>query len=330
MTTGGVDTVDPVAALAGTPWDVRPLELGRGLGGRPRAERSGGDGAGGTDAETGAGSTEGVARRLVAGPDAATLVAMGREHVLHVEVHELEFDIICSPLDVEALLVGHLLAEGFVDDLSGLAEWGLEQTESGSIAGVTLRVWEPGRQKRHLNVTWTECGSAGELLRRARDRLEPLPRTWGVDAAWLRAAMQAFAASMHPWGVVGGIHQVVLLDHAAPEVLVHAIDVGRHNAFDRAVGRAALDGLDLSRLVCLTTGRVSSDIVLKAQRAGVAVIGTLNAALDSAVRLARHVDLGVVCYLKRRPALVISGAERFGLAALAPAEGFAADEPPMG
>ena len=308
------DDVEAVLGeLSGDLWDVHALGLGAGVGGRPRAER-------------GERSTRVRADAL----DGTMHVATGREHVLHVEMHDLSFDVICSPVDVEAFLIGHLIAEGFADGLDGIVRYELVRTEQGTQAEVELGAWRPVFQRRNLNVTWTECGSSAELLKRRQDRLDPLPLDWTVDAPWMKGAVQAYTDAMSPWGGVGGIHQVALLHHGAPDVLIHAIDVGRHNALDRAIGRAVLDGHDPRQLVALTTGRVSSDIVLKAHRVGLPLIGTLNAALDSAVRLARHVELGVVCYLKRRPALVIAGAERLGLAPLRSATSFAEDEPPMG
>ncbi len=88
---------------------------------------------------------------------------------------------------------------------------------------------------------------------------------------------------------------VVRLGLATAEtVVLHYEDVGRHNAVDKCVGRALTEGLDCSRLILLSTGRVSSDLAHKAARAGIPIVASLNSATTLALDVARQAGLTVV------------------------------------
>ena len=100
----------------------------------------------------------------------------------------------------------------------------------------------------------------------------------------LRAAQAAFEAT-------GGLHASGLFS-ADGELLCVREDVGRHNALDKVVGRAFLDGLlPLSRSLLCLSGRISFELVQKAAVAGCPVVVALGAPSSLAVELAA--DRGV-------------------------------------
>ncbi len=100
----------------------------------------------------------------------------------------------------------------------------------------------------------------------------------------LRAAQPAFAAT-------GGLHATGLFGVDGSLVLVRE-DVGRHNAFDKVVGRAFLDGLlPLSDTLVCVSGRLSFELVQKAAVAGAPIVAAVGAPSTLAVELAR--DRGV-------------------------------------
>ena len=76
-------------------------------------------------------------------------------------------------------------------------------------------------------------------------------------------------------------------------------DIGRHNALDKAIGRALLDGLDLSRCVLFSSGRIPADMMEKAIRARVPVLVSNAVPTAQAVDLARRYRVVLICSARR-------------------------------
>jgi FdhD protein len=81
-------------------------------------------------------------------------------------------------------------------------------------------------------------------------------------------------------------------------VLLVAEDVGRHNAVDKLMGLALQRGIPTTDRILLSTGRVSSEMLLKAARMGVPVVASRTSPTEMAVALAEQLGVTVVGYLR--------------------------------
>lgn len=122
------------------------------------------------------------------------------------------------------------------------------------------------------------------------DTLLSLPRK-------LREAQIDFART-------GGIHAAGIFDMNGEPKIVRE-DIGRHNAADKAIGRAFLDDqLPLDRHLLLVSGRASFEIMQKALAAGIPIVASVSAASSLAVGFARESNQTLIGFL-RPPALNI-------------------------
>ena len=71
-------------------------------------------------------------------------------------------------------------------------------------------------------------------------------------------------------------------------------DIGRHNAIDKAVGYALIQGIDRGNCYLFTTGRMPADMVMKAVRAGVPLLASKTYPTDEGIALARKTRLTLV------------------------------------
>jgi len=110
------------------------------------------------------------------------------------------------------------------------------------------------------------------------------------------------------WQQTGGVHACALA--AADGIVLFAEDVGRHNAFDKVVGRAFLDGVDLAGKFVIMTGRLSAEIVSKAVACRVGLLVSRSAVTALAVKLARRFGVTLVGFLRGRRLNVYTGFER--------------------
>jgi len=201
----------------------------------------------------------------------------------------LEIRIGGEPVAVTMRTPGHdeELALGFALS-EGLRPTGAHLPEDLAANTVELEApgFDPDRLRRHF-YTSSSCGVCGKgaleavaveapradsELRIGADLVACLPDR-------LRAAQSAFEAT-------GGLHATGLFS-AAGDLLLVREDVGRHNALDKVVGRAFLDGLlPLSGSVLCLSGRVSFELVQKAAVAGCPIVVAVGAPSSLAVELA--------------------------------------------
>ena len=214
-----------------------------------------------------------------------------REQPLTVYVNDERFlTLLCSPFQLEALVVGYLWMEKVIDDLAEISR--LEISDVDGRADVTLT---------HPVVLPTEriltSGCGGGITFRIDPRLFPrLQSTLRVSAPQLAARLKELFGQAHHYQASRGIHGAALADH--DRLLVVAEDVGRHNAVDKVKGEAMRKGIPTVDRVLLSTGRVSSEMLLKAARMGVPVVASRTSPTEMAVGLAEQLGITVIGYLR--------------------------------
>jgi FdhD protein len=186
-----------------------------------------------------------------------------------------------TPGHDEELALGFLLSEGIRPRSASLPD-----DLAANTVEVAVDDFDPEPLRRNFYTT-SSCGVCGKgaleavavEAPRVESRLQvPAAVVAGLPDR-LREAQPAFAAT-------GGLHATGLFD-ADGTLLVVREDVGRHNAFDKVVGRAFLEGLLplADKLVCVS-GRLSFELVQKAAVAGAPVVAAVGAPSTLAVELA--------------------------------------------
>jgi FdhD protein len=117
-----------------------------------------------------------------------------------------------------------------------------------------------------------------------------------VTAPELAARMKELYADAVHYKASRGIHGAALADR--DRLLVLAEDVGRHNAVDKIKGEALLRAIPTADRILLSTGRISSEMLLKAARMGVPVVASRTSPTEMAVGLAEQLGITVVGYVR--------------------------------
>ena len=167
------------------------------------------------------------------------------------------------------LTAGFLLAEGH-DPRGGGGATGARVVKRGTLSSASCGVC--GRDEIDDLVT----------------RLAPVEADTRFQRSVLSNAMQRLPDHQPSFARTGGLHAAALFTHQGDFVVAHE-DVGRHNAVDKVLGRAALDGLlPLSSHLLVVSGRTSFEIVQKAVAAGVPAVVAISAPTSLAIELAER------------------------------------------
>jgi FdhD protein len=122
--------------------------------------------------------------------------------------------------------------------------------------------------------------------------------------------MKQLQSHMELYRAAGGVHASALAD--AGKLLVVSEDIGRHNTLDKIQGECLLRGLSTRDRLLLSTGRVSSEMILKAARMQVPIVVSRTSPTERAVRLARDLGITVIGYVRGGRFTVYSHPERLG------------------
>jgi len=203
----------------------------------------------------------------------------------------------CLPMQIRELIVGHLLTEGIVEDAKNIVE--VEASGNNVYVKLSEDNSSAFRRQRLIN---TFCGGNIQLhlsgkvnkLRFNRVRFNAEAVFKGIEA------LNNFS-SLHK--VSGGTHSAVLVNGE-----------GRHNAFDKVVGEAALKRADLTKLLLASTGRLTSEIVAKAIRVGIPVLASLAAPTSLGVKIASNFGLTLIGFARGRYFDIYAFPERIKIA----------------
>jgi FdhD protein len=237
-----------------------------------------------------------------------------------------------TPGDDIELAAGFLVGEAVVRTPADLAEIKLcdgtacghgDHDGLGNIADVTLAAGvtvRPGVRRNFM--TTSACGICGKasihdicLLPHApaaEDSARFAPEVLALLPGRLREAQRVFSST-------GGLHAAGLFT-ADGELIVIREDVGRHNAVDKVVGWALLNGrLPLAGCALLVSGRASFELVQKAVLAGIPLLAAVSAPSSLAVELAEEAGLTLVGFLRGPSMNVYTGAHRLSAVGAPPA-----------
>ena len=217
--------------------------------------------------------------------------------------------------DVE-LAAGFLLTEGIVQSRNEIAKIHAADIRNGAKSNavdveLTESEFDPAALKRNFFAA-SSCGICGKASINAvrRRELPPLDRGFRIDPELLCRLPETLRAEQVVFGRTGGLHAAALFDENG-SVLAVREDIGRHNAVDKIVGWAMLEGrLPLSRCTLMVSGRGGFEIVQKALAAGIPVLASVSAPSSLAVKLARELGLTLVGFLRGRRFVIYSGESR--------------------
>jgi FdhD protein len=207
----------------------------------------------------------------------------------------------------DCLAVGYLLNQGMLqpDDLIDAIDFDPE------IDVVVVRTprrtnYEEKLKRKTLTSGCAQGTAFGDLLERFESvRLDPAAE---LRTSWLYALSRKINTQPSLYLTAGAIHGCVLCERDVP--LVYMEDVGRHNASDKIAGWMHLNHVGPEGKLFYTTGRLTSEMVIKCVQMGIPILVSRSGFTAWGVELARQAGLTLVGRAKGKRYICLSGATR--------------------
>lgn len=230
-----------------------------------------------------------------------------RPVTLYVNGREL-VTLLCAGHHLDELAAGFLYAEGFLGALHELERLEVDQ-ESGSVeVWVSGDLSLAGRMWEKRAVT-SGCGK-GSLFYYSLDALlsKPVESSLKVTAVQVLDRVEELNRLSETYRRTHGVHNTVL---ATPdEVLLFRDDIGRHNAVDMIVGHCFLRGIPLADKLLITTGRLTSELLIKLAKVGMPFVVSRNTATTLAIKLADSLGITLIGYARGGRFVAYAGQDR--------------------
>ncbi len=175
--------------------------------------------------------------------------------------------LLCSPTKLEYLTIGYLWSEGLIESKDEIREIKLDWDKD------VVRVKTSGRR-----------GST--FFSPQKVDVEPQTK---ISASQVFTLVNEFQHHSQVYEATHGLHSAALCK--PDQLLIFSEDIGRHNAIDKIFGECLLNDISTDNCLIITSGRVSSEILLKVAKRGIPLLISIAAPTNLGVRLAN--DLGV-------------------------------------
>jgi len=247
--------------------------------------------------------------------------AVIQERPIALYFNEKEFvTLLCAGNHLDELAIGFFYAEGLLQTLEDLIAIRIDK-DAGKVmisAKPYPAMYEKLREKRTIT---SGCGK-GTVFFNALDALlsKPVCSALTIRALEITKLIHDLNSLSDEYRQTHGVHNCAL---ASPgELLVFRDDIGRHNAVDMIVGNAFLNGLSLADKLLVTTGRLTSEIIIKAAKIGIPLIVSRNTATTLAIEIAQSLNITLVGYARAGKFTVYTGHERISDSTAARGETF--------
>lgn len=226
---------------------------------------------------------------------------------IYLNDHEL-VTLLCLGDHLKSLAVGFLKSEGLIRTRSALKSVFVD--EDNRLVRVEVEEDTTLNEKLFLHRTLTSGCGKGTTFYNALDALttKKIDSSLPIKAREVFHLMQRLNEESELYKLTGGTHNSALA--TVKELVLFRTDIGRHNAVDKIYGECFLNDISFKDKILLTTGRITSEILIKTAHMGIPILISRSTATTLAVSLAREINLTVIGYVRGKNQTVYSGKQR--------------------
>ena len=204
--------------------------------------------------------------------------------------------LLCSPANLKYLAFGFLLSEGLLrgrNDIKSI----IDDEQRGIVRVETVADLNGEEEQVFKRIITPGCGRGAAFyssadavgMREVKSELQ-------VNGAEILELMTLFHHLSETYRSTGGVHSAALCDNKTLNIFSE--DIGRHNAIDKIFGQCIWEGISTNNQIVLTSGRISSEIVIKIARNNIPVLASKSAPTNTAVKLADLLGITLIGFVR--------------------------------
>ena len=193
---------------------------------------------------------------------------------------------LCTPENIKELCVGFLKTRGLIKEFKDIQS--LDLDKDNSVIYVKATINENSnyfKQKIYLNASdHIECDS--------------VESDFSLDYEKVYEYMEQNLNSSSVFKETGGVHSVALGDEK--ELIIICEDVARHNAMDKVIGYALMNGISFQDKAIVVSGRISLEMIAKAIKMQIPIVISKSAPTNLSIELAKKLNITLVGFVRGR------------------------------
>ncbi len=216
--------------------------------------------------------------------------------------------LICFPAEQKQLAIGFLFSEGLIASIDDIKEI-IEDKRRGIVwVRIKSKIEISGEIMKRRTIT-TGCGQGitfqwGERVA----SLRKIESSFTISSNEIRNLIKQFNNRSEIYRRTGGVHSTALCDEK--NIIVFSEDIGRHNVIDKILGKCLLENIRTSDRILVTSGRLSSDIVMKAATGNIPIVISRAAPTDLGVKIAKKINMTLIGFARGQRMNIYSGDRR--------------------
>jgi len=220
-----------------------------------------------------------------------------REFPLTIILNNQELvTLLCTPTHLDYLAIGFLSSEGLLKNKDEIKKITVDEQRGV----VRVETKEDNKQAGELvfkRLITSGCGrgasfySAADVVGQKKVESET-----SISAIEIFELVREFQHRSQIFRTTGGVHSAALCD--TKNILVFSEDIGRHNAIDKIFGECILKGIPTDGRIIITSGRVASEILLKAAKRNIPLLISKSAPTDMGVKLAGELGVTLIGFVR--------------------------------
>lgn len=203
--------------------------------------------------------------------------------------------LLATPKNLDYLAAGFLFSEGLIRGKKDIRKI-LVDERKGIVRVETEEEAAEASEMVFKRIITSGCGRGASFYSAADVELGKVESQTRLSAEAVLSLAREFQHRSEVYRSTGGVHSAALCD--TESILVFNEDIGRHNAIDKVMGECLMKGIATDDRIVITSGRISSEMLLKIARRNIPVIISKSAPTDLGVKLAKDLGITLVGFVR--------------------------------